>query len=79
MQYMTNIKQQEELAVVIAHSWTMKWEVFNDFLQIIVGWQLGQPTIFLCNFAIKDGELTPSRQQKKLFFVLRSIFRNFAN
>ena len=24
MQYMTNIKQQEELAVVIAHSWTMK-------------------------------------------------------
>jgi hypothetical protein len=24
MQYMTNIKQQEELAVVIARSWTMK-------------------------------------------------------
>ncbi len=24
MQYMTNIKQQEELAVFIAHSWTMK-------------------------------------------------------
>ena len=31
------------------------------------------------NSAIKDGELTPSRQKKEMsFFVLLSIFRNFA-
>ena len=34
---------------------------------------------FFCNFAIKDGEITPSRQKKKrFFFVLLSTFRNFA-
>ena len=31
-------------------------------------------------FAIKDGEITPSRQKKKrVFFVLLSTFRNFAD
>jgi hypothetical protein len=35
--------------------------------------------LYFRNFAIKDGELTPSRQKKETsFFVLRSIFRNFA-
>ena len=34
---------------------------------------------FFRNFAIKDGELTPSRQKKrKNSFVLLSTFRNFA-
>ena len=33
---------------------------------------------FSKNFAIRDGELTPSRQNKGTsFFVLPSIFRNF--
>ena len=32
------------------------------------------------NFAIRDGELTPSRQNKGTsFFVMPSIFRNFAS
>ena len=35
---------------------------------------------FFRNFAIKDGELTPSRQKKETsFFVLCSTFRNFAS
>ena len=34
---------------------------------------------FLRNFAIKDGEFTPSRHKKETnFFVVLSIFRNFA-
>jgi len=34
---------------------------------------------FFRNFAIKDGEITPSRQKKETsFFVLPSTFRNFA-
>ena len=36
--------------------------------------------VFFRNFAIKDGEITPSRQKKETsFFVLLSTFRNFAS